>query len=94
MPFVQVCCVGVLIAVKTIKSIAIVFPLMVLAMCFIRKVNRTNYIFTNMTCLLLCAQVCVCIFILRRFHFPSGGTKSEGRGDRYILKTEQREPFH
>jgi len=42
---VQFCCLAGLMVIKEIKSISIVFPLMVLAMCFIRK--GLDYVFTQ-----------------------------------------------
>ncbi|XP_064646373.1 sodium bicarbonate cotransporter 3-like isoform X2 [Lineus longissimus] len=42
---VQVLCLAVLWTVKTIKTISIAFPLMVLAMCFVRK--GLDYVFTQ-----------------------------------------------
>ncbi|KAI0212947.1 Sodium-driven chloride bicarbonate exchanger [Lamellibrachia satsuma] len=42
---VQVACLAVLWVIKTIKSISIVFPIMVLAMCFVRK--SLDWVFTR-----------------------------------------------
>lgn len=43
--FIQILCLAALWVIKSIKSISIVFPLMVLAMCFVRKL--LDYIFTR-----------------------------------------------
>nr|AAN75454.1 Na-dependent Cl/HCO3 exchanger [Doryteuthis pealeii] len=43
--FIQLVCLGILWVIKTIKKISIAFPLMVLAMCFVRK--AMDYIFTQ-----------------------------------------------
>ncbi|CAI9721653.1 sodium bicarbonate cotransporter 3-like isoform X1 [Octopus vulgaris] len=42
---IQLICLGILWVIKTIKKISIAFPLMVLAMCFVRK--GMDYIFTQ-----------------------------------------------
>ncbi|XP_055869430.1 sodium bicarbonate cotransporter 3-like isoform X3 [Biomphalaria glabrata] len=43
--FIQIICLGVLCAIKSIKAVSIVFPVMVLGTCFVRK--AMDYIFTQ-----------------------------------------------